>query len=215
MQIAMNALPRATLAVALLAGPSAAFADDAPSDDALVTDPRMQPPPPPPPNQAPPPPPVAKQSALGGDLAVVIPLGDYSKGVDFAAGAMLRFDYAANPQVDITARLGYLWHKMDTDGSTLSMLPILVGGAFKLGGGPFLYGEVGFTVVTAGVDFMGIHVSDSKTYLSVGGGVGFASGKVKARAGLYMPGRPQSSDTGDRTTLYGVLATVGYDFAAL
>jgi hypothetical protein len=30
-----------------------------------------------------------------------------------------------------------------------------------------------------------------------------------------MPGRPENGDTGDRTTLYGVLGTIGYDFAAL
>jgi hypothetical protein len=216
----MNALVRTAALAALLSIPSVAFADD----DSLVVDPSMRPPPPPPPQQNPaqPPPPAGpKRTWFGGDLAVVVPLGDYADGSDFAAGALLRLDFAASPQVDLAIRAGYLWHKTDQPTGTtggdysLAMLPLLIGGELKVGGGAFLYGEVGLTVIQVSVSIMGFSASDSKTYLSVGGGAGFRADRIKGKIGLYMPGRPENGDTGDRTTLYGVLGTIGYDFAAL
>lgn len=216
----MNALIRTAGLVALLSTPTVALADD----DALVVNPSMRPPPPPPPQQhpgQPPPPDAPKRTWFGGDLAGVVPLGDYADGSDFAVGALLRLDYVATPQVDLSIRAGYLWHNTyqpkGTSGGeySLAMLPLLIGGELKVGGGAFLYGEAGLTVIQVSVSIMGFSASDSKTYLSVGGGAGFRSGRVKGKFGIYMPGRPENGDTGDRTTLYGVLGTIGYDFAAL
>lgn len=217
----MNALIRTVLAAALLSCPAVALADD----DAVVTDPTMTPPPPPQPyQQQPAAAPLPKRTFIGGDLAVVIPLGDYADGADFAAGPMLRFEYAASPTATLSVRGGYLWHKTDTpEGSSgdlsLSMIPLLIGGTFNVGGGAFLYGEVGLNVVQVTAHFMGLSASESETYLSAGAGVGFAQGQVKGRVGFWMPGRPENTDSDGMgtttTTLYGVLATIGYDFAAL
>jgi len=216
----MNALVRTAVVAALLSTSTVAFADD----DSLVVDPSMRPPPPPPPHQQPaqPPPPAGpKRTWFGGDLAVVIPLGDYADGSDFAAGPLLRLDYMATPQVDLSFRAGYLWHKTDQPSGTtsgdysLSMIPFLVSGEFKVGGGAFVYGEAGFTIVQVSIEIMGFSATDSKTYLSAGGGVGFRADRLKGKVGFYMPGRPKSDEDGDRTTLYGVLGTIGYDFAAL
>jgi len=221
MEGAMHALARTAVVAALLSIPSVALADD----DSLVVDPSMRPPPPPPPpGQPPPPPPPAgpKRTWLGADLAVVIPLGDYADGSDFAAGALLRLDFVASPQVDLAFRAGYLWHKTDQPSGasgdySLSMLPFLIGGELKVGGGAFVYGEVGFTVVQVSVSFMGLSASESETYLSAGAGVGFRSDRLKSKIGLWMPGRPENEVNGttDTTTLYGVLGTIGYDFAGL
>lgn len=211
----MNALARTSFAIALLAIPATARADD----DAIVTDPRMQPPPAPPPTttapvQQQPQAQAPKRTTAGVDLAVVIPLGDYADGSDFGFGGLFRVEYAAAPQVDVTLRLGYIWNKTDQDGLSMGMIPVLLGGAFKLGGGTFAYAEIGISQLRLSVDIMGFTATDATTYLSAGGGLGYAADKVKARVGLWMPGRPKDSNDGSHTTLYGILGTVGYDFSA-
>jgi hypothetical protein len=221
----MNALARTIVVTTLLSTPAVALADD----DSLVVDPSMRPPPPPPPPphqnpMQPPPPAEPKRTWLGADLGVVIPLGDYADGADFAAGALFRLDYIASPQVDLSIRAGYLWHKTDQpSGSTgggdysLAMLPLLVGGEFKVGGGAFVYGEAGLNVVQVSISFMGLSASESETYLSVGAGIGFRADRIKGKVGFWMPGRPENGPEGMRetTTLYGVLGTIGYDLVGL
>lgn len=223
----MNLFAKTVFAVATLALPAVALADDPPAGSAV--DPNAGMPMPPPnggdgqnPAVAPMPPnepaPATKSgkgaSTIGGDLAFVLPLGDYADGTNFALGAFGRFEFGVSNELDVTIRLGYLWHKTDTDGLSLGMIPILVGGSFKIGGGGFVYGEAGFNNVRVSFDSGGLSGSDSETYLSLGAGGGYAAGKVKARVGLWMPGRPKDSNDG-HTTLYGVLASVGFDFASL
>ncbi len=93
------------------------------------------------------------------------------------------------------------------------MIPILVGGSFKIGGGAFGYGEVGLTNVRVSFD----SASASETYLDAGAGGGFRAGKILGRVGLWMPGRPSNNSGGstNTTTLYGVLGSVDFDFATL
>jgi len=209
----MHLLGRVALAIGLLAIPANAVADD----DAGVTDPPMAPPPPPatapPPAEPPAPRPVrAKRTKVGIDLALVLPLGTYADGNDVGAGGLLRFAYVATPALDVTLRAGYLCHKTDSDG--LSMIPVLLGAAYKFGGGPFAYGELGVNLIRVRYTAMGFSATDGETYLSVGAGGGYEVGKVKTRLGFWMPGRPENAGTSDTSTFFGVLASVGVDFSA-
>jgi hypothetical protein len=221
----MGLLHRVSLAAALLAMPALAAADD----DAVVAEPPPQPAPPspPPPEAAPVPPPEAQQppaqqppapapavkkTTIGADLTFVLPLGDYADGADVGVGGLLRIEYAATPELAVTLRGGYLWHKTPSDDSGLGMVPVLLGGVYRFHGGPFAYGELGINMIRVSTTFMGITATDGETYLSFGAGGGYAVGKVSGRLGFWMPGRPKSLD--ETTTLFGVVASVGFDFNA-
>jgi hypothetical protein len=221
----MHLLARVSLAIGVLAIPAVAAADD----DAVVTDPRMQPPPAPPPTAGPPaPPPAAAQPAppapppsvqsrrrtkVGIDLALSLPLGDYADGNDLGVGGWLRFAHAVTPELDITLRAGYLWHKTESDSLGLSMIPVLAGAVYKFGGGTFAYGEVGINLIRVTFYSMGLSATDGEFYFSFGAGGGYAVGKLQARLGFWMPGRP--NDTSGQHVLYGVLGSVGVDFSAM
>jgi hypothetical protein len=205
----MRLLHRLSFAV-VLGLSSLAIADD----DAVVAPPPSPSPPPVAAQPPPPPPPVAapKRTTVGADLALVLPLGDYADGSDFAAGGLLRVEYAATPEVSISLRAGYIWHKTTSDSIGIGMVPVLLGGVYKIGNGPFAYGEVGINLIRVSTELMGFSVTDGETYLSVGAGGGYAVGKVSARLGLWLPGRPKDSD--GTTTLFGILGSVGFDFNA-
>ena len=183
----MRSLARAVYALAVVSGVAIA-------DDAAV---------------APPPP---KRTTISADLTLGLPLGDYADQADIGVGGLLRVAYAATPEVEVTLRFGYLWHKTNSNVIGLGMVPVLLGGTYAFGNGPFAYGEVGIDMIRVSTEYMGISVTDGETYLSFGVGGGYAVGKLQARLGLWMPGRPKDS-TGQHT-LFGLLGSVGFQFNA-
>ncbi len=218
----MNLFAKTVFAVATLALPAVALADDPPAGSAVDPNAGMPMPPPdgsnpavaPMPSTEPAPARTGKGvSTIGADLAFVLPLGDYADGADFALGAFGRFEFGVSNELDVTVRVGYLWHKTDMDGLSLSIIPVLIGGSYKFGGGMFGYAEVGFSNLRVSIDSGGFTGSNSDTYMSLGAGGGYAAGKLKVRGGLFMPAR--ETNNGTTTTLYGVLASVGFDFATL
>jgi len=157
----------------------------------------------------------AKKMTIGADLAFVLPLSDYSDAADFAIGGLGRFEYAVNDLISATARVGYIWNSTKTDGFSLGMIPVMVGGSYKIGtSGLSAYGELGLTNIRVSVDAGGISASDSKTKFAVGAGVGYQKDKIKARAGFWMPGSLDNGN-GGTTTLMSLMASVGYDFVSL
>jgi hypothetical protein len=156
---------------------------------------------------------------VGADVVGILPLGDYSDGVDFALGAVGRFEYGVTDEIAVTGRAGYIYNFGTPDGVTLSMIPLLVGGTYKIGtSGLFVQAELGITNIRASVDVQGTTITASDTKFSIGGGVGYQKDKIKARVGFFMPGSEDGSDGNGgttTTTLYGILASVGYDFVAL
>jgi hypothetical protein len=156
---------------------------------------------------------------IGADVVGILPLGDYSDLVDFGIGAVGRFEFGLTDEITLTGRVGYIYHLGAPDGFTFSMIPVLAGGTYKIGpSGLSVFAELGITNIRTSIDFMGVSGSDSTTKFSIGGGVGYQQGKIHARAGFFMPGSEDSSNGmggTTTTTLYGILASVGYDFLAL
>ncbi|HEX2687553.1 MAG TPA: hypothetical protein VHN14_13090 [Kofleriaceae bacterium] len=147
---------------------------------------------------------------VGADVVGILPLGDYGNAADFAIGAVGRFEYGVTGEIAVTGRVGYIYNLGTPDGFSLSMIPLLVGGTYKIGtSGLFAQAELGITNIRTTVDIQGI----STTKFSIGGGVGYQKDKIKARVGFFMPGSQDNANSS--TVLYGILASVGYDFVAL
>ncbi len=151
---------------------------------------------------------------IGVDVVGILPLGDYSNGASFGLGALARFEYGVSDVLAVTARAGYIYNLGTPSGVGLAFIPVLVGATYKVGPpGLFVFGELGFTNIRVSVDVMGASGSDSQTKFSVGAGAGYQTGKIKARLGFFLPGSEDSGSSS--TTLYGIMASVGYDIAAL
>ncbi|CAN5176461.1 hypothetical protein BH11MYX1_BH11MYX1_04270 [soil metagenome] len=151
---------------------------------------------------------------IGVDVVGILPLGDYSNGASFGIGGLARFEYGVSDLLAVTGRAGYIYNLGTPSGVGLAFIPVLVGATYKVGPpGLFVYGELGFTNIRVSVDVMGVSGNSSQTKFSFGAGAGYQTGKIKARVGLFLPG---SEDNGtSSTTLYGIMASVGYDIAAL
>lgn len=149
-------------------------------------------------------------NAFGIDGALVLPLSDYGDLADFSLGALARLEVGVAPKLWLTGRLGFLYDIGTPDGLSVYYVPIYAGVKAKIGpSGLFGYGELGATVIHATVDFLGQEVSDSETEIGLTGGLGFQSGQVQARFGLWFP---SLDDAGDA---FGLMANVGFDIAAL
>jgi opacity protein-like surface antigen len=153
---------------------------------------------------------------IGADVIGVLPLGDYSKSSSFAIGAAGRFEYGVNDLINVTARIGYLHHLGTPSGFSLGIIPILVGGTYKIGtSGLFADAEIGLSIIRVSVDIGGTSASDSQTKFGFQVGAGYQTGKIVARAGFYMPGMLDNGGGGGSTTLFGLMGSVGYNFAAM
>jgi Outer membrane protein beta-barrel domain len=163
-----------------------------------------------------------KKMTVGADVGFVLPLGDYADGATLGLGVLGRFEYAVTPQISATARIGFIYNLLkdvpDGVSASLNMIPVMLGGTYKIGtSGLFAYGEVGLTNIRASASAGGMEFSDSETKLAIGAGAGYQMNKIKARVGFWMPGS-QSDDDGmggtTTSTLFGILASAGYDFAS-
>ncbi|HEY1555932.1 MAG TPA: outer membrane beta-barrel protein [Kofleriaceae bacterium] len=157
---------------------------------------------------------VAGQKIVGVDVVGVLPLGDYSDASSFAIGAMARGEYVVNDKLTATLRIGYLYHLGTPDGESLYIIPIHVGATYTLAPKIFAWAELGLDIIGVSVDIGGVSgsTSDNKFGFAVGAGYEVAP-KIKVRVGFYMPGSEDNAD-GSSTTLYGIIGSVGYDFAA-
>jgi hypothetical protein len=198
-----------------------------PPDESMQPPPpeSMQPPPPeamqPPPPEAMQPPPMAaervKQNKLGLDAAFVLPVDEYADGVDAAFGLFGRLEFEIDPRLAVTARLGFLYHLVEDPGLgvdfSLVMFPVLGGIRYNLsstGEGGFLGAELGINYIRVSVSGMGIDTSDSETKFTLNLGAGFRTGQLSFMGSLFL-----TPDVGDETNLVGLMATIGYDIAAL
>lgn len=139
---------------------------------------------------------------IGGDLAIVLPVGDYADVVDFAIGPLLRIEAPVGPGF-VTGRAGFLWHATDFDGVTLLMFPIYGGYRYPIGtSGAYVAGELGLTIAYADSD-LGDSNTETELGMTLGGGI--RKGALDFRAALFLP------DVGDLT---GLMASVGYNFSS-
>jgi hypothetical protein len=171
----------------------------------------------PPPAAAPTPAPMAGgkgSKTIGADVVGVLPLGDYAKSTSFGIGAMGRFEFGINDMIALTARVGYIYHLGTPTDTSIYFIPILVGGTYKIGtSGLFAEAEVGITHIGASATVMGMDFSSSDDKFAFDVGAGYQKEKIKARVSFYMPG---SQDNGtSSTTLFGIMASVGFDFVSM
>lgn len=149
-------------------------------------------------------------NAFGIDGAFVLPVGDYGDYADFALGVLGRLEFGVAPKLWLTARVGFLIDAGTPENFSSYYIPIYGGLKAKLGpSGLFGYGELGATVIHATVEILGNEVSDSETELGLTAGLGFQSGQVQARFGLWFPTLDNADD------VLGLMANIGFDIAAL
>jgi hypothetical protein len=181
-------LKLATVAALALAGPGLASAQE------------------PPPAEMSPVPAAASKMRLGVDGNVNIPVGDLADGAGIGIGALLRFEYALQEQLSLTARAGYVYH-FEKNSITFSQIPVMFGAKFLLTPEFFLTGEVGFVRAAASIDFQGQSVSADDTNLALGLGGGYQlNDQLSLRGGLNI------LDVGHAGESLVVFLGVGYDF---
>ena len=142
---------------------------------------------------------------LGVDGAFVLPVGDYANAATVGVGALGRFEAPVGPGF-ITARAGVIFHAGNQTRAALTMVPLYAGYRQPIGtSGAYLAGELGITEIFASVNtgFGTMSASDAKLGLTLGGG--YRHGALDIRGGLFAP---------DVNNVVGLMATVGYDFAA-
>jgi hypothetical protein len=164
---------------------------------------------------------MAEGMIVGVDGALVLPMGDWADVAGLGFGALGRFEYALDPQLSATGRVGYLVHLEKNDTYKTSELPILAGLRYGLSEGPdglYLAGEAGLVNFTfrrpvasavfgGAVSSDGEKKSDSELKFGVTAGAGIRSGNIDGRAGVFVV------SVGDFEETLGIMATVGYNFA--
>ncbi len=164
----------------------------------------------PPPRDEPAPEPAGPETMrLAADLALVLPLGDWSDATGIGLGALLRFEARVADMVSITARLGYIGH-LEKNGLSTSELPILFPGIKVHLGDAYLGLEAGLVSLGVAVnidsEFGSFSGSDSEMKLGLTLGFGYVIDKVDLRLQLFAPSVEDFSD------LLGIMFNVGYTF---
>jgi hypothetical protein len=163
---------------------------------------------------------MAEGMIVGVDGALVLPMGDWADVAGLGFGALGRFEYALDPQLSATGRVGYLVHLEKNDTYKTSELPLLAGLRYGLSEGPdglYLAGEAGLVNFTfrrpVAPAVFGTSVSegekksDSELKFGLTAGAGYRSGNIDGRAGVFVV------SVGDFEETLGIMATVGYNFA--
>jgi hypothetical protein len=145
---------------------------------------------------------------LGVEGAFVLPLGDWADGTGIGLGGMAKAGYEATDELQVTFRIGYIYHlSKDLGGVDVSTseLPIMVGAKYTASIG--LFGELSVGMVNLGASTGDDSISEMKFGLMAGAGYSIAS--LSLGANLFLP------DLGHADEAMGLLFTVGYDFLVL
>lgn len=144
-------------------------------------------------------------TTLGVDGVGVLPVGDYGRAATLGAGALVRLEHSAGPGF-VTGRAGAIFHAVNDVDAALTLVPLYAGYRIALGtGGGYVAAELGVTVAFGTVDTGLGRMTDSDSRLGFTLGAGLRRGSLDLRAGLFAP---------DIAHAVGLLASVGYDFAA-
>ena len=164
-----------------------------------------------------------QKAAIGGDAAVVLPIGHWSDATGIMLGPLARFEYEVSPQLLVTGRVGYLYGlRKSTDvlgvktTYGINDIPLWGGVEYYFGeaaDGLYLGGEAGlnflsFNVKTEGDPLVGsTSGSSSETDLGLNAGAGYRMGDLDLRGSLCI------FDLGHAGDSMGLMASVGYNFA--
>jgi hypothetical protein len=155
----------------------------------------------------------AQRMNLSADGDVSVPVGSFSDGAGVGLGALLRYEYAILPQLNITGRVGFIYHLPKTqDGVDTKFwtIPVLAGVKLALNESFYVAGELGFfsnhasaSVTTAMGNFSG---SSSETDFGFTGGVGYRTGNLDAKVALNILDLSHASDS------MAIAANLGFSF---
>ncbi len=136
-----------------------------------------------------------KTMAFGANVFVGVPTD--AEGVDGIVGVLGTIDYALQPQLEVTGRIGYMHYLVDGDGVSLSQIPLWGGARYFLAPGNqglFFHGEAGINLLRASIDLGGATSSNSETEFGVNLLGGFRQGKLIAEGGLYITSLDNAGD---------------------
>lgn len=147
---------------------------------------------------------------IGADVLVALPVGDFSNGSSVGFGALGRYEYVLNAQLNLTGRLGFEYFVPKTvNGFDYKFwtIPILVGAKFTVAPNFYVAGEIGLfnSHFSATVPFLG-EISSSETDFGLTVGAGYRLGNIDLRALL------QIMDLGNAGSSMSVVASAGYTF---
>jgi hypothetical protein len=171
-----------------------------------------------------------KKIGLGIEAQFLIPLGDFGKASGPLIGPLVRFGYRVIPNLELTARLGYLFGLGKTpDGAPAgadvsvhtNLIPIWIGGRYFIME-PYagLYGaaEIGVNLLSAGGSVAGKSIdSKSSTREGFNLGVGYVISKdlpIDIRAQFSMLNLLGKDSTAgvDEPTAIAIGISAGYTF---
>jgi hypothetical protein len=150
---------------------------------------------------------------LSADGNVSLPVGSFSDGAGVGLGALLRYEYVILPQLNITGRVGFIYHlpkSQDGFDTKFWTIPVLAGVKLALNQSFYVAGELGLfsnhaTVTATGVFGTG-SASASETDFGFTGGVGYRTGNLDARLALNVLDLSNASDT------MAIAANLGFSF---
>jgi len=166
----------------------------------------------PPPGSAPPevaPPAPAATAAAGGpkmligaDLVVALPLGDFGDAFGLGLGLLPRFEYNLMPKLNLTARLGFVYH-LEKNSIKFYEIPVFVGAKYDLTDALYAAVEVGAVRGTVSIPTF---PSSSETKAAATIGAGYRVGDLDLRLGLHI------TNLGEAGKSMELVANAGYNF---
>jgi hypothetical protein len=152
---------------------------------------------------------------VGVDASFVLPVDEYGDEADGGIGALVRYERRLGSQLLLAARGGPLFHAMNVDGHSLTMLLAFAGMRYNLEpdqeSSSFFTMAIGVNYVRAGAKGMGVDVSDSEPELTLDIGGGFQVRKVQVRGSIFYTPHVGASFGGNDVSYLGLGLTIGYD----
>lgn len=153
----------------------------------------------------------ARTRNVTADPLVAIPIGDAADFTGLGIGASATLNVPVNPLVDVTGRLGLIYHLPKND-VQVTLVPIYGGVRYRLSPAPSsLYGaaELGLTWGRGRVDTGVGTASDTDTELGGTLGLGYVTPRLDLRAALLFP------DAGNIDDALAIMASASFRVADL
>lgn len=153
----------------------------------------------------------SRARTITADPIVAIPIGDAADAAGVGLGASATLNVPVNPNLDVTGRLGLIYHLPKND-VQLTFVPIYGGVKYRLSpAASSLYAaaEMGLTWGHAEADTGLGSISDSDTELGGTFGLGYATPSVDLRGGFFVP------DLGEIDDAVAIMATASFRVAEL
>ena len=144
--------------------------------------------------------------------ALVIPTGDWSDISGIGIGAFVRAGMQLQPKLEVTGRLGYVFHlSKDQGGADASTRELMILGGVRYDLGPvFLDAATGINSWTFEVDSPLVDGSNTETRVPLLVGAAVPVGKVEVGGSLLIPNLLLREDNEDM--MMGIMGMVGYRF---